>query len=102
MSFDAIKKDDYGQVAKITFLDVDTNAATDISGYSTTKHMIFTDPSGTETTVTAAFDTDGTNGVIRYKVASGLLDEAGAWMVRGKVTSATATLSTLNHMFQVY
>lgn len=101
MSFQNIYKNDFGQVAKITFTDVDTNAAADISSYSVSQSMIFTDPSGTETAVTAAFATDGTDGIIQYTVADGLFDVAGDWTVRGKVVGSTATLSTEVHRFYI-
>lgn len=102
MSFEIIVKSDYGQVAKITFIDVDSpDTAVDISGYSTSQAMIFTDPSGNATSKTATFDTDGTDGVIKYTIESSLFDEAGIWKVRGKVTSAAATLTTEEHNFKV-
>ena len=101
MSFKNIVKDDYGQVAKLTFIDVDTDAAADISGYASTIQMIFTKPGGTTSTKTAAFDTDGTDGVIAYTVESGLFDTAGWWLVRGRVASASATLTTVEHSFRV-
>ena len=46
MSLDKIVKDDYGQVMKITFTDVDTDTAADVSSYTTAQQMIFTDPAG--------------------------------------------------------
>jgi len=101
MSFLDIIKDDYGQVAKITFIDVDTDAAADISSYSSTISMIFTDPAGTETTKTAAFDSDGTDGIIAYTVESGFIDTAGNWTVRGRVASGSAVLTTVEHTFNV-
>ena len=94
MSFDKIVVGDYGQVAKITFIDVDTNEAADISAYSTTIQMIFSDPSGTETEKTATFDSDGTDGIIKYTVDSAFFDAAGFWKVRGRVKSGSATLTT--------
>ena len=102
MSFDSIVVGDYGQVAKITFIDVDTDAAADISSYNSTQSMIFYDPTGTASTVTAAFDTDGSDGVIKYTIESGLFDVAGLWQVRGKVTSVQATLSTVRIGFTVH
>lgn len=102
MSFEKIVAGDFGQVAKITFYDVDTNAAADISGYASTIQMIFTDPSGNETTKTAAFDTDGTDGVIKYTIETGLIDEAGNWTVRGRVQGAASKLSTEEHVFYVH
>lgn len=101
MSFDSIVNGDYGQVAKLTFIDVDTSAAADISSYSTSQDMIFTDPSGNETTKGAAFDSDGSDGVIKYTTETGLIDESGNWHVRGKVASGTAVLTTEQHEFYV-
>lgn len=101
MSFDSIVAGDFGQVAKLTFIDVDTNAAADVSGYATTIQMIFTDPSGTETAKTATFDTDGTDGVIKYTTEDGLIDTAGNWQIRGRVQGVGSKLTTVVHHFQV-
>jgi len=101
MSFDKIVNGDYGQVAKLTFIDVDTEAAADISSYSTTISMIFTDPSGNSATKTAAFDSDGSDGIIKYTLANGDIDEDGVWQVRGRVASGTAVLTTAAHSFEV-
>lgn len=101
MSLANIVKDDYGQEIQLTFIDVDTSAAADISGYSSTISMIFTSPSGASTTKTAAFEDDGTDGVISYTIESGLLDAAGQWQVRGRVSSGVATLTTARHYFDV-
>ena len=102
MSFDKIVVGDFGQVAKLTFIDVDTNAAADISGYATTIQMIFTDPVGSDTTKTATFDTGGTDGVIKYTIETGLFNKAGTWVVRGRVKGASSTLSTEKHSFKIY
>lgn len=101
MSFKNIYVGDYGQVAKITFIDVDAGTAADISSYSTTKQMIFTDPSGTVMAKTATFDTDGTDGVIKYTIESDLFDAAGWWKVRGRVSTGTTQLTTEQHQFYV-
>jgi hypothetical protein len=101
MSFDNIVANDYGQVAKLTFIDTDTDAAANISSYSTTIQMIFTGPSGTSTTKTATFDSDGSDGIIKYTIEQSLIDAAGDWQVRGKVASASAVLTTAEHNFEV-
>ena len=102
MSFENIVVGDFGQEAKVTFIDVDADAAADISGYASTIQMIFTDPTGTETAKTASFDTDSTDGVIKYIIESGLIDKAGNWRVRGRVQGASTKLSTITHEFLVY
>lgn len=102
MSLLNIYAGDYGQVVEITFIDVDTDAAADISGYSTTIQMIFVSPAGVSTAKTATFKTDGTDGIIQYTTESGYLTEGDEWTVRGRVKSASATLTTATHTFNVY
>ncbi len=100
MSLGSIVAGDYGQVIRLTFLDVDTNAAADISSYTTSKTMVFTSPAGEVTAKTAAFDTDGLDGVIKYTVEASFLT-AGNWKVRGRVASGAAVLTTEEHKFLV-
>ncbi len=101
MSFYGIVVGDYGQLAKLTFIDIDTKAAADISSYDTTKQMIFTDPAGTETAKPATFETDGTDGIIKYTIEEELFDTVGTWKIRGRVKSGTAVLTTNNHEFHI-
>lgn len=100
MSLNAIVAGDYGQVIKLTFIDTDTDLAADISGYTTSQSMIFEDPDGTQTTKTAAFDSDGTDGIIKYTVDADFLT-AGQWRVKGQVASGAAKLTTLWGLFLV-
>ena len=101
MSFDNIVVGDYGQVMKLIFKDVDTDAAADISGYSTLQQFVFTDPSGTKTAKTAAFDSDGTDGIIKYTLDASFIDAAGIWKARGRATSGAAELTTEEVSFLV-
>ena len=104
MSWNGIVVGDFGQVGKLTFIDTDNNTADDISSYSDTIQMIIKDPSGNEQTVTAAFDSDGTDGIIAYTIASSsIFDESGYWHVRGRVLQAgsAAELTTAWHRFTV-
>ena len=100
MSFENIVVGDFGQVAKLTFIDVDTDVAADISSYSSTIEIVFTDPDGNATSKTATFDTDGTDGVIKYTIESGLIDESGHWTVRGRVQGGSSKLTAVEHEFQ--
>ncbi len=95
MSFDSIIEGDYGQIMELTYIDVDTDAAADISTYDDTITMIFTEvDSGMTTAKTATFVTDGTDGKIKWTTENGFLT-AGRWQVRGQVIeTATAVLST--------
>lgn len=101
MSLDNIYSGDYGQVIELTFVDVDTDTAADISSYSSTIQMLFTKPDGTAAAKTATFKTDGSDGIIQYTVESDFLT-AGTWYVRGRVASGSARLTTHNYNFEVY
>ncbi|MCA9366853.1 hypothetical protein KC887_01145 [Candidatus Kaiserbacteria bacterium] len=101
MSLDGIVAGDYGQVMEITFIDVDTDAATNISAYTSSQQIILTDPDGNEATKTAAFKTDGSDGIIEYTLADGDIDAGGNWFARGVVTSASAKLSSEEIRFLV-
>lgn len=100
MSLQNLYAGDYGQAVELTFLDVDTSEAADISAYTASQSMLFTQPDGTVVEKTAAFKTDGEDGVITYTVEAGFLT-AGTWQVRGRVTSASARLTTEPHTFRV-
>ncbi len=100
MSLLDIISGDYGQVIELTFIDVDTDAAADISSYSTAIKMVFTSPTGVETEKTATFKTDGSDGIIKYTTETGLLT-AGWWYVRGQVQGGSAKLTTTKHKFKV-
>ncbi len=101
MSLEKIIAGDYGQDIELTFIDVDTDAAADVSGYSSTIQMVFTDPDDTVTSKTATFKTDGSDGIIEYTVESDFLT-AGSWSVRGRVAAGNAKLSTEDYSFKVY
>lgn len=101
MSFKSIIVGDYGQIAKITFIDVDTNAAADISAYNATQQMIFTAPDGRVTVKEADFDSDGSDGIVKYTIEAGLLDKPGPWEVRARVQNGAAKLTTEIHKFFV-
>lgn len=101
MSFDNIIVGDFGQQAQLTIIDTDTDAAADVSSYSSTIQMIFTDPDGNDTAKTATFDTDGSDGVINYTIEDGLFDEAGNWKVRGRVQGGSSKLTSVQHTFYV-
>ncbi len=101
MSLEKIIAGDYGQVIELTFIDVDTDAAADVSGYSSTIQIVFTEEGGTPTAKTATFKTDGTDGIIQYTVEDAFLTE-GSWKVRGRVAAGNAKLTTEDYSFKVY
>lgn len=101
MSLEDIIAGDYGQTIQLTVLDVDTNAAADLSGYTTSQLIILRDPDGNEASKTAAFTTDGSDGVVEYTLVEDDIDEEGNWRARVQVTSATAKLTSLWSPFTV-
>ncbi len=103
MSLKYIVAGDFGQAVELTFIDVDTGLVADISAFVTAQKMLFESPSGTATTKTAAFKTDGTDGIISYTVESDFLT-VGKWRVKGRVELGdpiTRRLTTVEHVFEV-
>jgi len=94
MSLANIVSGDYGQVIQLTVLDTDTGGAGDVSGYATSQSMVFRDPDGNEETKVATFVTDGSDGLVKYTLVDGDIDERGNWNVRVILTSATALLTS--------
>lgn len=82
---------DYGSVGRLTVTEDGT--AVDISSF-TTLQFVFRGPDGEQTTKTAAFDTNGVNGVLAYTIEDGLFDEAGAWAVRAKASKTGVSVSS--------
>lgn len=70
---------------------------------ATAKTVYLTKPDGTVLTKTAAFDTTGTDGKIKYATVSGDLSVAGTWKVQGYVAGVGGTWSgsTLETTFVV-
>jgi len=101
MSLDAINKDDYGYTIELTMKDTDTDTASDISAYSTSQHFVLKSPSDVETTHSASFKTDGSDGVVEYTVSSGDIDAAGTWHIRIKAASGSAMLRSEWKAFEV-
>lgn len=65
-----------------------TNSAVDLSAASAMQ-LVFTDPDGTETTVTGTIlNSPGTDGLLRYINNAGALtiDKVGLWKYRAKIT----------------
>ena len=49
---------------------------------ATVKQFILKKPSGSVVTKTASFDTDGTDGVLKYETVADDLDEDGTWQLQ--------------------
>lgn len=84
MPANEIHLNDSGVQFKITISD--GSATKDIS-YAETKQFIFRKPSGTTLTKTAIFDTNGTDGVLKYTTVATDLDEVGIWKLQARVAA---------------
>ena len=98
MSWTDIHTDDFGWVGKLTIKE--DGSAVDISSY-TPKEFIFTDPAGTSATKTAGFDSDGTDGILKYTVLTGEIDSAGDWYVSARIKKAGVELTADPYRFSV-
>lgn len=101
MSLDLIVSGDFGQVIVLTCIDIDTGEAADISGYTTSQEMILTDPDGADSTKSASFVTDGSDGQIQYTTQSGDIDQSGIWYIQAVIESASRKLSSRKESFEV-
>ena len=91
MSWNNIQVDDYGWVGKLTLKQDGT--AVDISSY-TTLQFILTNPVEVATVKTAAFDSDGTDGVLKYTIADGDIDTVGNWRVQARISKVGSEITS--------
>lgn len=88
---------DVGTAVQLTMFERDPVtaevAAADISA-ATALALKFRKPDGTVVTKTAAFVTDGTDGLLQYVTQAGDLDAAGRWQVEGEITVPGGFFST--------
>jgi len=98
MSWEDIHVDDYGWIGKLTLQQDGT--ALDISSYTTLQYIL-KDPSKVTSTKVAAFDSDGTDGILKYTIAAADIDEVGNWYVQARVSKIGAVLTSDWHQFQV-
>jgi len=91
MSWENIHVGDYGWVGKLTIVQDEVVVPIETySGFS----FIFTDPLGETSTKTAAFDTDGTDGTLKYQVEEGVIDMAGNWQVQARISKVGVLLTS--------
>lgn len=82
---------DVGTIFKVTITD--DGVALDVSTASA-KQIKFRKPSGVTVSKTADFDTDGSDGVIKYAATSGFIDEIGTWRIQGRIVNASGEWSS--------
>ena len=78
-----------GDVGTIFLLNiVDDNVAVDLSGgVSGSNIVLFKKPDGTSIQRQATFNSDGTDGRIKYTSVSGDLDQPGTWYISANVNT---------------
>ena len=96
---DEIHLNDVGTVFKITIKDQD-GSVVDVSSASV-KQIWLGKPKGGKLTKTAEFDTDGTDGVIKYTSISGDLNVTGTWEIQAHVTTPAGTWHSTIDTFEV-
>ena len=98
MAADEIHVNDVGLVLEGTITD---SGAVDISS-ATLKQIWLESPSGSSTGYSAAFKTDGTDGIMQYTTIIGDLNSAGTWKIQGKVTISGKTFHSDVTTFTVH
>jgi hypothetical protein len=94
-----IHKADIGTIFRLTITDT-AGTAIDVSSASV-KYIYFEDPSGNKTKETAAFYTDGSDGIIQYTSVAGDIDEEGIWQIQGYVETSDGNFFTEKTTFNV-
>ena len=77
------RKGDVGVPIKVTV--VKAGAAVNISTATTLK-ILLVKPDATLLTKTAVFDSDGSDGKMKYVTIAGDLDQEGVWQIQGELT----------------
>ena len=95
MAWRDIHVNDAGWVGKLRL--VQNAAAVNLASY-TTRHFVFRSPSGQTKTRLAAFESNGTDGVLSYMVQPGDIDEAGVWSVQARIAKAGGVELSSNEM----
>ena len=99
MAWENIHVDDFGWVGKLTLKQ--DGSAIPIDSY-TTKQFVFRDPDGTALTAkTADFDSDGTDGKLKYTVLTGEINKAGNWKVAARIAKTGSEITSDEHDFPV-
>ena len=80
---------------------IDDGSAVDISSASSIK-MIIKKPDQTSSTKTASFNTDGTDGKMKYVIVSVDVDQVGNYKLQVKVVIGSATYYSSVSTFKVY
>ena len=92
---------DVGTIIRLTITEDDDTTAVDVSA-ATTKKFYFMKPDGTKVNKTAEFNTDGTDGKLKYTAIAGDIDTAGRWQVQAYVEIGAAKYYSTKTTFSVH
>jgi hypothetical protein len=94
---------DIGTIILTTITDCvsGTSSPIDISACVST-FLVLKSPSGTSYTKSAVFNTDGTDGKIKYVTVDGDLNQTGTWRIQAVVNFATSSFRSNVKTFKVY
>ena len=90
---------DIGTIFRLSITDT-SGTAIDVSTASV-KFIYFQKPDGSKIKRTAAFYTDGVDGIIQYTGIAGDIDQFGNWLVQGYVEVTGGKFYTQQSSFQV-
>jgi len=105
MAINEVHVGDIGTVFEVTLKDGDVIVdLSSVVGAGTTKEIIFKAPDKTVKTFSAAFKTDGTDGIIQYTTEAATdLHKQGTWKIQAHVVfSPTAEWKSDIAEFEVY
>ena len=92
MSWENFQKTDFGWVGRLTLKQDGT--VVDISSF-TTRQMFLVDPDGTASTAkTANFDSDGTDGKLKYTILTSEINKVGNWNVFARIKKTGVELTS--------
>jgi hypothetical protein len=91
---------DVGTIFRLTITEDDDTTAVDVSTAST-KKFYFLKPDGTKINKTAEFNTDGTDGKLKYTGVANDISVAGRWQVQAYVEIGTAKYYSTKATFSV-
>lgn len=94
-----VHSNDIGTIFRLEIVDT-AGVVIDVST-ATVKYIYFQKPDGTKKKKTAAFYTDGSDGIIQYTSVSGDIDQTGAWQVQGYVETSDGKFFTRKATFNV-
>lgn len=95
-----IHNGDVGTIIRLTITEDDDTTAVDVSG-ATVKTFYFLKPTGTKINKTVVFDSDGTDGKLKYTTIAGDIDTVGRWQVQAYVEIGTAKYYSTKATFSV-